>query len=328
MKRLAFVLAAALTLSACGEDGIGNDRSPLATEGVTDSMIAAGVGDEWLSYGGGYDEQRFSPLDQVNAENVSNLGLAWFADMDTGRGQEATPLMHDGTLYVSTAWSMVKAYDAKTGAPKWSFDPEVPRDTLVRVCCDAVNRGVALYGDKVFVASLDGRLIAIDQETGKQAWSTTVVPDLDNYAITGAPRVANGLVLIGSAGSEFRARGFLAAYDWKTGEEIWRFHTVPGNPADGFENEAMEAAAKTWAGDWWEFGGGGTVWDSITFDPITNLVYFGTANAEPWNPNTNDRGLGDALYTGSIVAVDADTGEYAWQSLEGFYHQLCGRRYH
>lgn len=316
MKRLAFVLAVALTLSACGEDGIGNDRSPLATEGVTDSMIAAGVGDEWLSYGGGYDEQRFSPLDQVNAENVSNLGLAWFADMDTGRGQEATPLMHDGTLYVSTAWSMVKAYDAKTGAPKWSFDPEVPRDTLVRVCCDAVNRGVALYGDKVFVASLDGRLIAIDQETGKQAWSTTVVPDLDNYAITGAPRVANGLVLIGSAGSEFRARGFLAAYDWKTGEEIWRFHTVPGNPADGFENEAMEAAAKTWAGDWWEFGGGGTVWDSITFDPITNLVYFGTANAEPWNPNTNDRGLGDALYTGSIVAVDADTGEYAWHFQE------------
>lgn len=316
MKRLAFVLAVALTLSACGEDGIGNDRSPLATEGVTDSMIAAGVGDEWLSYGGGYDEQRFSPLDQVNAENVSNLGLAWFADMDTGRGQEATPLMHDGTLYVSTAWSMVKAYDAKTGAPKWSFDPEVPRDTLVRVCCDAVNRGVALYGDKVFVASLDGRLIAIDQETGNQAWSTTVVPDLDNYAITGAPRVANGLVLIGSAGSEFRARGFLAAYDWKTGEEIWRFHTVPGNPADGFENEAMEAAAKTWAGAWWEFGGGGTVWDSITFDPITNLVYFGTANAEPWNPNTNDRGLGDALYTGSIVAVDADTGEYAWHFQE------------
>lgn len=175
---------------------------------------------------------------------------------------------------------------------------------------------MALYGDKVFVASLDGRLIAIDQETGKQAWSTTVVPDLDNYAITGAPRVANGLVLIGSAGSEFRARGFLAAYDWKTGEEIWRFHTVPGNPADGFENEAMEAAAKTWAGAWWEFGGGGTVWDSITFDPITNLVYFGTANAEPWNPNTNDRGLGDALYTGSIVAVDADTGEYAWHFQE------------
>ena len=257
-----------------------------------------------------------APLGMINDGNVGELGLAWYADLDTARGQEATPLVYDGTLYVSTAWSMVKAYDARTGELKWSFDPEVPRKTLIRVCCDAVNRGVALYGDKVYVAALDGRLIAIDQETGEQAWSTTVVPDLDNYAITGAPRIANGLVLIGSAGAEYRARGFIAAYDWKTGEEVWRFHTVPGNPADGFENEAMEKAAETWAGEWWEFGGGGTVWDSIVYDPVTNLVLFGTANAEPWNPNANDRGTGDALYTGSIVAIDADTGEYAWHFQE------------
>ena len=307
---------AALALAGAGLTACGSDRSDPASEGVTDAMIEAGVGAEWLTYGGGYDEQRFSPLDTINAENVGQLGLAWFADLDTGRGQEATPLMHDGTIYVSTAWSKVKAYDARTGAPKWAFDPEVPRNVLAQVCCDAVNRGVALYGDKVYVAALDGRLIAIDQDTGREAWSTIVVPDQDNYAITGAPRIANGLVLIGSGGSEYRARGFLAAYDWQTGEEVWRFHTVPGNPADGFENEAMERAAETWAGEWWEFGGGGTVWDSITFDPQTNLVYFGTANAEPWNPNTADRGLGDALYTGSIVAVHADTGEYAWHFQE------------
>jgi alcohol dehydrogenase (cytochrome c)/quinohemoprotein ethanol dehydrogenase len=308
------VVAAALALAGCGQGAA--ERSAPATEGVTDAMIAAGVGDEWLSYGGGYDEQRFSPLGVVNDSNVGELGLAWYADLDTARGQEATPLVYDGTLYVSTAWSMVKAYDARTGELKWSFDPEVPRKTLVRVCCDAVNRGVALYGDKVYVAALDGRLIAIDQETGQQAWSTTVVPDQDNYAITGAPRIANGLVLIGSAGAEYRARGFIAAYDWQTGAEVWRFHTVPGNPADGFESEAMERAAETWGGDWWEFGGGATVWDSITFDPGTNLVYFGTANAEPWNPNVNNRGTGDALYSGSIVAVDADTGEYAWHFQE------------
>ncbi len=308
------VLAAGLALAGCGQGAV--DRSTPATEGVTDAMIASGVGDEWLSYGGGYDEQRFSPLGMINDGNVSDLGLAWYADLDTARGQEATPLVHDGTLYVSTAWSMVKAYDARSGELKWSFDPEVPRKTLVRVCCDAVNRGVALYGDKVYVAALDGRLVAIDQETGEQAWSVTVVPDLENYAITGAPRIANGLVLIGSAGAEYRARGFIAAYDWQTGQEVWRFHTVPGNPADGFENDAMERAAETWAGDWWEFGGGGTVWDSIVYDPVTNLVLFGTANAEPWNPNANDRGTGDALYTGSIVAVDADTGEYAWHFQE------------
>lgn len=312
MRFTVLAAAAALALAGCNS----NERSPLATEGVTDAMIAAGVGDEWLTYGGGYDEQRFSPLDQVNAENVGQLGLAWFADLDTARGQEATPLMHDGTLYVSTAWSMVKAYDAKTGELKWAFDPEVPRKILAQVCCDAVNRGVALYGDKVYVAALDGRLIALDQKTGKQVWSTTVVPDQDNYAITGAPRIANGLVLIGSAGAEYRARGFLAAYDWKTGKEVWRFHTVPGNPADGFENDAMKKAAETWSGEWWEFGGGATVWDSIVFDPKTNLVFFGTANAEPWNPKANDRGTGDALYSGSIVALHADTGEYAWHFQE------------
>lgn len=314
MRKMGWVLALALALSACGEKAA--ERSDPATEGVTDAMIAAGVGDEWLTYGGGYDEQRFSPLQQINDGNIGELGLAWFADLDTARGQEATPLMHNGTIFISTAWSMVKAYDAKTGALKWEFDPEVPRSVLAQVCCDAVNRGVALYGDKVYVAALDGRLIALDQETGKQEWSSTVVPDQDNYAITGAPRVAKGLVLIGSAGAEYRARGFLAAYDWKTGEEVWRFHTVPGNPADGFENEAMEKAAETWAGNWWEFGGGATVWDSITFDPTTNLVYFGTANAEPWNPKVNDRGTGDALYSASIVAVDADTGEYAWHFQE------------
>ena len=223
-----FVVAASLALAGCGQDA--SERSAPATEGVTDAMIAAGVGDEWLSYGGGYDEQRFSPLGMVNDGNVGELGLAWYADLDTARGQEATPLVHDGTLYVSTAWSMVKAYDARTGELKWSFDPEVPRKTLVRVCCDAVNRGVALYGDKVYVAALDGRLIAIDQKTGEQAWSTTVVPDEDNYAITGAPRVANGLVLIGSAGAEYRARGFIAAYDWQTGEEVWRHgRAIGGN---------------------------------------------------------------------------------------------------
>ena len=317
--RSALAAFAVFSLVAC--DSGTPPQSPLATEvvsegGVTDAMLAAGNGDEWLTYGGSYEEQRFSPLTQISTENVGQLGLAWFSDLDTGRGQEATPLMHNGTIYVSTAWSMVKAYNAKTGALKWAYDPEVPRETLVRVCCDAVNRGVALYGDKVYVGALDGRLIAIDSKTGKEFWSRTIVPDQESYAITGAPRIANGKVIIGSAGAEYRARGFIAAFDAQTGDELWRFHTVPGNPADGFENDAMKRAAQTWEGKWWEFGGGGTVWDSITFDPGTNLVYFGTGNAEPWNPKTNDRGLGDALYTSSIVAVDADTGEYAWHFQE------------
>ncbi len=315
-KKFMVALVGALALSACGSDA--PEFSGPATSGVTDAMIASAPAEEWLTYGRDYGEQRFSPLDAISTENVGELGLAWYADLDTARGQEATPLMHDGVLYVSTAWSKVNAYDARTGELKWTYDPEVPRETLVFACCDAVNRGVALYGDKVYVATLDGYLVALNQSDGAVAWREKVVPD-ENYTITGAPRIANGKVLIGSGGAEYKARGFIAAYDWQTGGEVWRFHTVPGNPADGFENDAMEMAATTWAGDWWEFGGGGTVWDSITFDPETNLVLFGTGNAEPWNPAVtgrlgtgDDNTYGDNLYTSSIVAVNADTGEYAW----------------
>lgn len=308
------LLAALLPLAACNIKSDGGDVA-VATAGVTDALIVQAPEGEWLSYGRDYGEQRFSPLTQVNEGNVGQLGIAWFHDLETARGQEATPLMHDGMLFVSTAWSMVKAFDARTGQLKWSYDPEVPRETLVRACCDAVNRGVALYGDKAFVGTLDGRLVALDQKTGKVVWSKVVVPNQTDYTITGAPRVVKGKVLIGSGGSEYKARGYLAAYDVNTGNEVWKFHTVPGNPADGFENKAMEAAAKTWSGEWWKLGGGGTVWDSITYDPTTNLVLFGTGNAEPWNPAPTGR-EGDTLYTSSVVAVNADTGEYAWHFQE------------
>lgn len=313
--KLAPLFAALLPLAACNIKSEGGTEVVVASSGVTDALITQAPEGEWLSYGRDYGEQRFSPLTQVNDTNASQLGLAWFHDLETARGQEATPLMHDGTLYVSTAWSMVKAFDAKTGALKWSYDPEVPRETLVRACCDAVNRGVALYGDSVFVGTLDGRLVALDQKTGKVQWSKVVVPNQQDYTITGAPRVVKGKVLLGSGGSEYKARGYLAAYDAKTGNEVWKFHTVPGNPADGFENKAMENAARTWTGEWWKLGGGGTVWDSITYDPVTNLVLFGTGNAEPWNPAPTGR-EGDTLYTSSIVAVNADTGEYVWHYQE------------
>jgi len=301
------VLVMALALAAAARAG-----TP-----VTTALLAAVPDGEWLSYGRDRGEQRFSPLTAVNAGNVGQLGLAWHADLDTARGQEATPLVHDGVLYVSTAWSMVKAFDAATGKPLWAYDPKVPRETLVRACCDAVNRGVALAGGQVFVGTLDGRLVSLDAKTGKVRWSVVAVPDQRNYAITGAPRIAKGLVLIGSGGGEYRARGFLAAFDQHTGRQVWRFDTVPGNPAKGFENPAMARAAKTWSGPWWKLGGGGTVWDAITYDPTTNLVLFGTGNAEPWNPAPAGRtGDGDTLYTASVVAVDAATGAYRWHYKE------------
>lgn len=311
LKLLAAI--AALSLSACG----GPSASPPATEGVTDALLLSGKDGEWLSYGNDYAEQRFSKLTQITDQTVGKLGLAWSADLDTARGQEATPLMHDGILYITTAWSMVKAYDAKTGALKWEYDPKVPREKLVDVCCDAVNRGVALYGDKVYVATLDGRLVALNQQTGAVVFDQLTIPKDSHMAITGAPRIVKGKVLIGSAGSEYFTRGYLAAFDAQTGKELWKFYTVPGDPSKPQEGKHLDAAAKTWTGDFWKLGGGGTVWDSITYDPKTDLVYFGTANAEPWNPaHRNTKGAGDSLYTASIVAVKPDTGEYAWHFQE------------
>jgi len=312
MRLRLLAAAALLALTGCGKS-----VSPPATEGVTDAKILAAAEGEWLSYGRDYGEQRFSTLTAINDGNVSQLGLAWSADLDTARGQEATPLMHDGVLYTTTAWSMVKAYDAKTGALKWSYDPQVPREKLVEVCCDAVNRGVALYGNKVYVGTLDGHLVALDAKTGKVAWKKLTIPEGSHMAITGAPRIVKGRVLIGSAGAEYFTRGYLAAFDAETGDELWRFYTVPGDPSKPQDGKHLEAAVKTWSGDFWKRGGGGTVWDSITYDPKTDLVFFGTANAEPWNPAyRNTDGAGDSLYTASIVAIKPDTGEYVWHFQE------------
>ena len=312
MKSRSFAIGSALalvaaTLAGCAEKGGKNAN-------VDDARLVEGSpdGSDWLSYGRTMDEQRFSPLTQVSDQNVGQLGLEWFSDLDTARGQEATPIVVDGVMYISTAWSMVKAYDAATGKKLWEYDPKVPRSKLVDVCCDAVNRGVAVYKGRVYVATLDGRLVALHADTGKVLWDKLTIPKGSPMSITGAPRIVKGKVLIGAAGAEYIVRGYLAAFDAETGKEAWRFYTVPGDPSKPFEGKHLEVASKTWAPDAWKHGGGGTVWDSITYDPKTDLVYFGTANAEPWNPAARGSKAGDSLYTASIVAIRPDTGEYVW----------------
>ena len=326
-----------LLLTACGGDSentsqtvnSGSAPQPDST-GVAQASIspygqvsqerltnAADEPEQWMMYGGTYTEQRYSALEQINTDNVSDLGLAWYANLETNRGQQSTPVYVDGMLYVTESWSKVSAFDATTGERVWFFDPAVPGEYGGRGCCDVVNRGVAVYEGNVYVGTYDGRLIALNAANGEVVWETDAVVDRElNYTSSGAPRVANGKVFIGDGGAEYKTRGYMSAFDAATGELIWRFYTVPGNPELGFENDAMRMAAETWSGEWWELGGGGSTWDGITYDPETNLLMFGVGNGSPWNPQVRSPEGGDNLFTVSIVAVDADTGEYVWHFQE------------
>jgi PQQ-dependent dehydrogenase (methanol/ethanol family) len=266
----------------------------------------------WMSHGRTYSEQRFSPLDQINASNLSRLKLAWYYDIDEYRPVEATPIVVDGVMYSTAAWGVVYAIDAATGKQLWKYDPRTDKAWDVHTCCRAVNRGVAVWNDKVYVGTTDGRLVALNAATGTPVWSKLTIDPAWPYSITGAPRVARGKVIIGNSGADLGVRGYVTAYDSETGNQLWRFYTVPGNPAGGFENDAMRMAAKTWTGEWWKFGGGGTVYDAIVYDPDLDLVYIGVGNGSPWNQHVRSPGGGDNLFLASIVALNAETGAYVW----------------
>ncbi len=280
----------------------------------TQAIVAnAAATRNWPSYGLDYAESRFSRLNQINTANVGELGLAWSYDLESTRGVEATPIVVDGVMYVTASWSVVHALDAVTGEKLWVFDPEVPREFAYKGCCDVVNRGVAVYGGKVFVGSFDGRLIALDAGSGEKLWEVDTIEDrARSYTITGAPRVYNGKVVIGNGGAEYGVRGYLTAYDAQTGAQAWRWYSVPGDPSKPSEGPEMARAALTWdpAGKYWEAGGGGTMWDAMAYDAETGTLYVGTGNGSPWNRDLRSPGGGDNLYLSSLVALKAETGDY------------------
>ena len=275
---------------------------------------AGKTGEEWLTYGLTPGETRYSPLKQIDASNVSRLGLAWSSELGNGGGnQEATPLYWNGNLYAITNWSVVYSIDARTGKERWRWDPEVNQVAVrPKICCGVVNRGIAIYQGKIIAPIIDGRLVGLDAETGKPAWEARVAYAQDNYTITMAPRIAKGKVIVGVSGAEYPVRGFFAAFDANTGQLAWRFYTIPGDPSKPFESAAMKKAAETWSGDWWKLGGGGTVWDGAAYDPDTNLVYVGTGNGGPWPEELRKSKGKDNLYVASILAVNADTGDLKW----------------
>ena len=310
------LLLATLFVSACNQNEAPQQaevKAPIVeSKSVTAENIIQADSSGWLSHGRTYSEQRNSPLAKINPENISQLGLDWSYDLGTSRGIEATPIVHDGIIYVTSTWNIVHALDARTGAKLWDFDPVVDKAQGALGCCDVVNRGVAIWGDDVFTATIDGRLISLNAKTGAKNWDVNTIDKSKPYTVTGAPRIVNGKVIIGNGGAELGVRGYITAYAADSGKQLWRFYTVPGNPADGFENATMEMAAKTWTGEYWAAGGGGTAWDSMAYDPELDLLYVGVGNGSPWNQKIRSPEGGDNLFLSSIVAVRPDTGEYVW----------------
>lgn len=291
-------------------------KSPAAVDAARLSTAAKDDAADWLSNGRTYSEQRFSPLKQITDKDVARLNPAWQFVLNTTRGQEGTPLVVDGVMYVSTAWSEVYALDARTGRKLWYFDPKVPRDWSLNSCCGPINRGVAVWKGKIYDPTLNGHLIALDARTGKPVWDTFTFPSdveytpegtpLAQYVMSGAPRVVKGKVIVGTGGGDQGVRGYISAYNAETGKLVWRFYTVPGDPSKPVENAALKLAAKTWNG---VAGGGGAVWDGISYDPQLDLLYFGTGNP------AKGKG-GDRLFSDCIVAVRPETGQYVWHYQE------------
>ena len=302
-----------LALAAVTLIGAADRTLPGAT--IVDGALIANEADgtNWPSYGRTYTEDHYSPLEQINAGTVGRLKLAWALDVDVPQRPDAQPVEAGGVIYQTVGLSVIHAVEAETGKLLWQYDPDVASVAGDKLRPSWGIRGLAIWKGKVIFGTQDGRLIALDSRDGKPLWSTQTLPQSDESTITGAPRVFGDKVVIGYAGAERHSiRGGVSAYDAESGKFLWRFYTVPGDPAKGFENEAMAMAAKTWSGEWWKYGGGGTVWNAMTYDPELDRLYIGTGNGGPWNYRIRNPDGGDALFLASIVALDGKTGKYVW----------------
>lgn len=320
----AILMAGIMATASCKKSQSEGEKNPAYAVVDANYLKTGGDGSNWAMTGFSTDEQRFSPLNQINDSNVKELGIAWFADLPDARGHEATPVIVDGKMFVTGPWSKLFAFDAKTGKPLWTFDPQVDRARAAKMCCDVVNRGVAFLKGNLFLGTMDGRLISIDADSGQEVWSQQTLDTAGDGSITGVPRIIKDKVVIGFGGAEFGTRGYVTAYDAATGKQAWRFFTTP-NPngvADGAASDSiMKTVYATWSkdikpGDWHQSGGGGTVWDTIVYDAELDQLYLGVGNGNPWNHAIRSNGEGDNLFLSSVVAVNPDTGKYIWHYQE------------
>lgn len=311
-----FAATAAATLALTVTSPLVTARQAQPGRVIDDAALRTPPAEEWLANGRDQAETHHSPLARIDQSNVARLARAWEVEVGSQGKIETTPVVADGVLYGTSTWSVVYAVDARTGALKWRWDPALVKGGYgeggPRYCCGPVNRGVAVYKGKVYVGLLDGRLVALEAATGRVAWAVQTTPAGADYSITGAPRIVKGKVLIGNGGGEYGVRGYVTAYDTETGKQEWRWFVVPGDPSKGLEDRSMEVALKTWKGQWFKYGGGGTPWDGLAYDAEANLVYVGTGNGSPWARDHRSPGGGDNLYLSSVVALNADTGRLQW----------------
>jgi quinohemoprotein ethanol dehydrogenase len=311
MRKLVYLFLLVISIISCKEE------KPKGW--IDQERLRNRAAEDWLTLGGNEQMQHYSPLNQINASNAQDLGFAWQYDATTiignvPRGLEATPIVADGIMYTSGAWGAVYAIDGKTGKQLWIYKPDVDASYARRACCDAVNRGLAVWEGKVYVGTLDGFLVCLDAATGSVVWSQDTFTDrTKGYTITSPPHIAKNIVMIGNSGAEYGVRGYVTAYDLKTGEEKWRFWIVPGEPKNGYETAEMEMAAKTWdPNSDWQTGGGGTSWGESAYDAEMNLLYIGTGNSTPYPIWYRSPSGGDNLFLSCIIAINPDNGKMVW----------------
>jgi alcohol dehydrogenase (cytochrome c) len=283
-------LLGGLLLAAFGLTAQAQSLNDLKTDHATPKDV--------LTYGMGYNNQRYSPLKQITTRNASKLKPVWAYSLNNPQGQESQPIVHDGVMYVTTHSSTV-ALDPVTGKQIWKQDIELPQDVFKMACCGILNRGAAIFEGKLYRVTLDAHVMAMDAKTGKQLWKVKAADYLDGQAMTSAPLIANGVVMTGIAGGEYGTRGFIDGWDPATGKKLWRFFTTAA---------PNEKGGNTWPGDTYQKGGAPT-WLTGAYDPELDLVYWGTGNGGPWNPNARQ---GDNLYIASVVAIRPKTGELVW----------------